>query len=167
MIDLAYSSFGLTRLPFLDAIDAVARAGYAGMEIAFHRDHFNPFDLGDDDLGAVKHRLARAGDGKGYSMLTLNSTQRQYLRRTAHNLRPVVQIGKQGLTSAVINAVDSALTTHELIKVKFGDFKDEKVELSDQLADATSSTLVALVGNVAILYREHPDKAERTIILPD
>jgi sugar phosphate isomerase/epimerase len=31
------------------------------MEIAFHRDHFNPFDLGDDDLGAVKHRLARAG----------------------------------------------------------------------------------------------------------
>ncbi|MGB3380754.1 MAG: sugar phosphate isomerase/epimerase, partial [Rhodanobacter sp.] len=61
MIDLAYSSFGLTRLPFLDAIDAVARAGYAGMEIAFHRDHFNPFDLGDDDLGAVKHRLARAG----------------------------------------------------------------------------------------------------------
>jgi len=61
MIDLAYSSFGLTRLPFLDAIDAVARAGYAGMEIAFHRDHFNPFDLGDDDLDAVKHRLARAG----------------------------------------------------------------------------------------------------------
>ena len=61
MIDLAYSSFGLTRLPFLDAIDAVARAGYAGMEIAFHRDHFNPFDLGDDELDAVKHRLARVG----------------------------------------------------------------------------------------------------------
>lgn len=59
MIDLAYSSFGLTRLPFLDAIDAVARAGYAGMEIAFHRDHFHPFDLGDDDLDAVKRRLDR------------------------------------------------------------------------------------------------------------
>lgn len=61
MIDLAYSSFGLTRLPFLDAIDAVAHAGYAGMEIAFHREQFNPYNLTDDDLDAVKHQLARSG----------------------------------------------------------------------------------------------------------
>ena len=38
MIRLAYSTFGLTKLPFLDAIDAVARAGYEGVEISFHRD---------------------------------------------------------------------------------------------------------------------------------
>ncbi|MBA3468301.1 MAG: ribosome assembly RNA-binding protein YhbY [Herpetosiphonaceae bacterium] len=99
-------------------------------------------------------------------MLNLNSGQRQYLRRLAHDLRPVVQIGKQGLTAAVIAAVDTALTAHELIKVKFGEFKDEKSALADQLTEATDSALVGLVGNVAILFREHPEPTERQIVLP-
>lgn len=60
MIELGYSTFGLTELPLLDAIDAVAGAGYAGIELAFHREHFNPFNLTNDDLDAVKERLARA-----------------------------------------------------------------------------------------------------------
>lgn len=61
MIRLAYSTFGLTQLPFLDAIDAVADAGYEGIEIAFHRDQFNPFNLSDDDLEAVERKLKRTG----------------------------------------------------------------------------------------------------------
>lgn len=60
MIQLSYSTFGLTNLPFPDAIDAVARAGYEGIEIAFHRRHFNPFDIGSDDLDAVRKRLDTA-----------------------------------------------------------------------------------------------------------
>ena len=99
-------------------------------------------------------------------MVNLNNTQRQYLRRAAHSLRPMVQIGRQGLTEAVIGAVDIALTAYELIKVKFGDFKDEKTELTNQLTEATGSVLVAMVGNVAILYREHPEPGERKITLP-
>lgn len=61
MIRLAYSTFGLTRLPILDAIDAVARAGYEGVEIAFHRDQFNPFELDDDDLDAVSAHMRKSG----------------------------------------------------------------------------------------------------------
>lgn len=61
MIRLAYSTFGLTTLPFLDAIDAVAKAGYEGVEISFHRDQFNPFDLEESDLDAVKSRLEANG----------------------------------------------------------------------------------------------------------
>lgn len=61
MIRLAYSTFGLTKLPFLDAIDAVARAGYEGVEISFHRDQFNVFNLEDSDLDAVKARLRKNG----------------------------------------------------------------------------------------------------------
>jgi sugar phosphate isomerase/epimerase len=61
MIKLAYSTFGLTKLPFLDAIDAVARAGYEGIEISFHRDQFNPFNLGDQDLDVVRTRLQKNG----------------------------------------------------------------------------------------------------------
>jgi sugar phosphate isomerase/epimerase len=56
-IQLSYSTFGLTQLDFLSAIDAVDRAGYDGIEISFHRDQFNPFDLGADELAAVRQRL--------------------------------------------------------------------------------------------------------------
>jgi sugar phosphate isomerase/epimerase len=56
-IQLSYSTFGLTGLGFTDALDAVDRAGYDGVEIAFHRDHFNPFDLDDEDLARVRRHL--------------------------------------------------------------------------------------------------------------
>ncbi len=56
-IGLSYSTFGLTNLDFLDAIDAVDRAGYEGVEISFHRDQFNPFNIDDDYLAAVRKRL--------------------------------------------------------------------------------------------------------------
>ncbi|TAK37968.1 MAG: sugar phosphate isomerase/epimerase [Lysobacteraceae bacterium] len=61
MIQLSYSTFGLTDLDFLDAIDAVAAAGYAGVEIGFHRRQFNPFQIDDDYLAAVRERLQANG----------------------------------------------------------------------------------------------------------
>ena len=66
-------------------------------------------------------------------MKKLTNTQKQYLRRMAQVLRPVVQIGKNGLTDQVHTTVDQELNTHELIKVKFVDFKDEKKELTEEL----------------------------------
>lgn len=58
MIKLSYSTFGLTNLNFLTAIDEVEKAGYPGIEISFHREQFNPFDLSDDDLENVRKHLA-------------------------------------------------------------------------------------------------------------
>lgn len=58
MIHLSYSTFGLTNLDFLTAIAEVEKAGYPGIEISFHREQFNPFDLSDDDLETVRKRLA-------------------------------------------------------------------------------------------------------------
>lgn len=60
-VQLSYSTFGLTNLDFLAAIDAVGAAGYEGIEISFHRDQFNPFDVSDDYLATVRQRLAAAG----------------------------------------------------------------------------------------------------------
>lgn len=60
MIKLSYSTFGLTNLNFLDAIDVVDRAGYPGIEISFHRDQFNPFNLADEDLENVRKKLQSA-----------------------------------------------------------------------------------------------------------
>lgn len=55
---LSYSTFGLTRLDFLDAINVVDQAGYPGIELSFHRDQFNPFEITDEYLGEIKKRFA-------------------------------------------------------------------------------------------------------------
>jgi sugar phosphate isomerase/epimerase len=57
MIKLCYSTFGLTNLDFLEAIDVVDQAGYPGIELSFHRDQFNPFNITDEYLAVVKKRL--------------------------------------------------------------------------------------------------------------
>ena len=57
MIKLSYSTFGLTNLDFLDAIEVVDKAGYPGVELSFHRDQFNPFNITREYLGAVKKKL--------------------------------------------------------------------------------------------------------------
>ena len=54
MTKLSYSTFGLTKLDFLDAIDAVDKAGYPGIELSFHRDQFNPFEITDEYLATIK-----------------------------------------------------------------------------------------------------------------
>lgn len=57
MIKLSYSTFGLTNLDFLNAIEVVDKAGYPGIELSFHRDQFNPFEITDEYLETVKKHL--------------------------------------------------------------------------------------------------------------
>lgn len=57
MIKLSYSTFGLTNLDFLRAIEEVDKVGYPGVELSFHRDQFNPFDITADYLTAIKKKL--------------------------------------------------------------------------------------------------------------
>lgn len=58
-IRLSYCTFGLSTLHFRDALDAVERAGYAGVEISFQRGQFNPFNIDDDYLASVRQHLDR------------------------------------------------------------------------------------------------------------
>jgi sugar phosphate isomerase/epimerase len=58
MIKLSYSTFGLTDLDFIKSIEEVDKAGYPGVELSFHRNQFNPFDITDDYLAAIKKKLA-------------------------------------------------------------------------------------------------------------
>jgi sugar phosphate isomerase/epimerase len=58
MIKLSYCTFGLTNLNFLDSICEVDKAGYPGIELSFHRTQFNPFEITDEYLEAIKKRLA-------------------------------------------------------------------------------------------------------------
>lgn len=97
-------------------------------------------------------------------MKSLTGAQRKHLRGLAHSLRPVIQVGKHGITPELLEAVDEALDSHELIKVKFVDFKEMKKELSGEIAGHTSSEAVGLIGNIAIFYRQQPDEEKRKII---
>ncbi len=60
MIKLSYCTFGLTELPLEGAIEAVDRVGYPGVELSFHRDQFNPFEITREQLGALRRQFARA-----------------------------------------------------------------------------------------------------------
>lgn len=93
----------------------------------------------------------------------MNNKQISHLKGLGQLLEPVVRVGHAGLSEAFLASLNQALNDHELVKVKFSDFKDQKKELSPKLAELTGSRLVMRVGNVAVLYREQPDPAKRKI----
>ena len=84
----------------------------------------------------------------------MNSSVRSFLKTQAHELKPIVMVGKGGLDGRIIAATDAALLSHELVKVKFQAFKEEIRPLSEQLAQQTNSELVSIIGFIATLYRE-------------
>ena len=93
-------------------------------------------------------------------MASITGAERKKLKSAAHHLKPVVQIGQKGLTDTLIKAVDDALESHELIKIKFMEYKEDKKQLSYRIAADTSSEVVVIIGNTVILFRENRDKSE-------
>ena len=76
-----------------------------------------------------------------------------------------MQIGLQALTPGVIDAVDSALTQHELVKVRVSaDVSTPVAELGGELAEKTRSALAQTIGRTLLFYRPHPKKPR--IVLP-
>lgn len=88
----------------------------------------------------------------------MTSKIRAQLRSQAQSLSPVVMVGHEGITEGVIAALDAALTDHELVKVRFQDFKEMVRDLSVQLSNKTSSVLVSTTGFTAVFYRKNPEK---------
>ena len=88
----------------------------------------------------------------------MTSKQRAALRSRAQSLNPVVMVGHEGITEGVIGALEEALTNHELVKVRFQDFKDMTRDLAGELEKKTDSTLVSVTGFTAVFYRENPEK---------
>ncbi len=86
------------------------------------------------------------------------------LKALGQLLNPLVHVGKGGLSESLVATVDRALSDHELIKVKFDALKEQKKVLAPELAEKTRSRLVQRVGNVVVLYREHPDPERRKVL---
>ena len=100
-------------------------------------------------------------------MKALTTKQKKYLRALAHDLKPIVYIGHQGLSDAVLKEADRALSDHELIKIRFVDYKDEKKELAEKIAAHTGAALLGITGHLACLYRPSPLQDKQSIVLPE
>jgi RNA-binding protein len=99
---------------------------------------------------------------------TLTARQKQFLKALAHPLNPLVQIGKEGMSTGIIDTVKAELLNHELIKVKIGNNSGlEKHATSQVVSEQTESILVQLIGKVFVLYKPNPEKAkDKRIKLP-
>ena len=98
-------------------------------------------------------------------MPELDGRQRRFLRALAHTLKPVVQIGNQGLTPGVKKAISAALQTHELIKVRVAaDVEGELEDIGTEAATGTSSHLAQVIGRTLLLYKAR--KKDPKIKLP-
>ena len=98
-------------------------------------------------------------------MIELTSKQRKNLEKLAHDLQPVVIVGGAGVTDGLVSMVENSLAAHELIKVKFNEYKDEIRELTADLCEKTDATLVRIIGFTAILFREAEEEEDRKIKL--
>ena len=95
----------------------------------------------------------------------LTGKQRSFLRALAHPLKPVVQIGHGGLTDAVLTAIDGALSTHELIKVRItGQEEIDADELALEVEAGTRSSVAQVIGKTLVVYRAR--KKDPVIVLP-
>lgn len=97
----------------------------------------------------------------------MKGRERADLRAEAHHLDPTVHVGQHGITPALITSLDDSLRTHELVKVKLGKAVEVKPrEAAGELAAATSSEVIQVIGRTATFYRENPDLEKRKGDLP-
>ncbi|MBI5255299.1 MAG: ribosome assembly RNA-binding protein YhbY [Burkholderiales bacterium] len=91
--------------------------------------------------------------------IQLTPAQRKEMRGEAHHLDPVVLIGAEGLTPAVLKETDAALKAHGLIKVRvFSDAREEREAALATLADKLGAAPVQHIGKLLVLWRPIPPK---------
>ena len=82
---------------------------------------------------------------------------RQTLRGHGHKLSPIVQIGKGGLSPAVIKQVEQSLVDHELVKMKVdADSPDDRFAVAESVAALPGVNVVQIVGHAILIYKRHP-----------
>lgn len=97
----------------------------------------------------------------------LNSKQRSHLAGLAQTLEPQIMLGKGGASEAFVGQLERILADHELVKLRFVDFKESRHELAVELAARTKSELVRVIGNVAVFFRRNPNPEKRTVDFGD
>ncbi len=88
-----------------------------------------------------------------------SSPLRKRLRAAGHHLSAVVQVGKDGVTDAVLRQLDEQLLAHELVKVKVGtESPEDRFEVAERLGGAAGAQVAQILGRTVLVYRKHPEK---------
>jgi RNA-binding protein len=97
--------------------------------------------------------------------MRLTESQKKYLRGLGHARKPLIIVGEAGLSKPLLAEYEATLSHHELIKVsvRAGDRKTRSA-IIEQLCSVGSAALIQRVGNMALLYRENPEK--KKIVIP-
>jgi len=94
----------------------------------------------------------------------LTPAERSALKARAHSLRPVVMIGAEGLSAAVLKEIDNSLKAHELIKIKVdSDDPDEREDMMGTICANTGASAIQHIGKVLVVYRERPQGAKKNV----
>jgi RNA-binding protein len=117
-----------------------------------------PFAPTQAIVGMAEAAVASAAATMDRMPPALTARQRAILKGRAHALEPTVQIGQSGVSDAVVNETDRALTAHGLIKVRIGGAdRQERSAIADQLCRRTGAAAVQSVGRILVLWRPRPD----------
>lgn len=91
--------------------------------------------------------------------MALTSKQRAFLKKKAHELNPLVRIGKNGVTDSLIQSILEAIDSRELLKVKIlQNCEKEKEEVLEEFSKCSEFEVVGIIGRTIILFRENKDK---------
>lgn len=98
----------------------------------------------------------------------LTGKQVRYLKGQGHHLKPLVMLGRDGLSKNVLNAANAVLNAHELVKFKVGNgCLLGRRETAAAAAQETGSEIVQILGKTFLLFRANPDRDdEHRIKLP-
>uniref|UniRef100_A0A486XLE6 FIG004454: RNA binding protein n=1 Tax=Rheinheimera sp. BAL341 TaxID=1708203 RepID=A0A486XLE6_9GAMM len=91
--------------------------------------------------------------------MSLTNKQKQFLKAKAHELKPVILLGGNGLTEGVLAEIDNALNFHELIKIKVPtEDREQKLLIMDAIVRETKADKVQVIGKTLVLFRQGEDK---------
>lgn len=95
----------------------------------------------------------------------LTGKQKGFLRSMGNEMDPILQVGKGGITEAVITQTDEVLEVRELIKCRvLQNCSDEPKSVAAELAEHVQADLVQVIGRNFLLFRQSKDKP--VIVLP-
>ncbi len=96
------------------------------------------------------------------TFMPMTTKDRMRMRSDAHALEPLVHVGNSGVTDAVVQATNTALHDHELIKVRLGkNCEDDRGELANGLATQCQAELIQAIGRIVVLYKKRPDEPKK------
>lgn len=98
--------------------------------------------------------------------MSYSENQKKFLRQLGHELKPVVLIGQNGLHDNVMNEIEQALLTHELIKIRaaVGD-RDERDGYFAKIEKTSQAVLIKRIGHIGLFFRPNK-KRKNPIALP-